>query len=79
MFGAKHDMLELPAIPKDRQKLQVLINDARRERKRKRLIYALALVCFVAGLIILALWYSGHTGAPAATATHVLYLPISIR
>ena len=83
MFTKKHAILELASIPRDRAQLQHVINEARAEQRKARMMYIAAVVAFVAALIVLFMWYRGQVSAaplPAASVLQqVLYLPIAIR
>lgn len=81
LFGG-HDILDLAEIPRDRPRLQRLINTARRARRRARLVRWAALN-IAAWSLYIALgapgFYPEPPAAAAAPATAPLYLPVVIR
>lgn len=56
MFGKRHDMLEVPQIPRDRTILQTLINTARHKRRVQRLTRFAAGNVAAWGFYVLLFW-----------------------
>lgn len=82
IFGPKHDILELPQVPRQRDVLQSLLNEARAQRRARRLKMVAALICAVAALGLLLMFAGRLTGAPvvvANTPMQTVYLPLMNR
>jgi hypothetical protein len=80
MFGAKHDVLELPSIPRERDKLRAIIGAARYQRRRSTMIRIVSTILVVVSLLMLMRLRPATTPAQAMVLsghrTNALYLPI---
>src|ERR1044071_9894487 len=79
-FGSRHDILELPQLPRDRGALQSLINESRHHRRVSRLKRWAAGNCVVWALFIILFWLPMQNGpaqpAQAALSPRMVYLSI---
>lgn len=64
LFRARHDILALPQIPRERAVLQTMLTQARRHRRISRLKRWAAYNCIVWALIILLIWMPLHSAPP---------------
>lgn len=64
MFGSKHQMLEMPAIPRDRKALQGALGEARYQRRRKTMMTWATMAIIGLALLLLA-WRFVLAGEPA--------------
>jgi hypothetical protein len=72
------DLLELPEIPRDRNKLKAVIGRARYEARRSKLIRLTAYVMI--GIVVLILLLNACFAHTPTTIPHMaVYLPIIIR
>lgn len=69
------EVLELPEIPRERNKLKAVLGTARYDARRKKIIRLTSYVIIGIGVLILLLNACSH--APAVY--HMAYLPIVIR
>lgn len=76
MFGPPYDILDLPAIPRDRGKLQHTINEARHRRRISRLMRWAALNCVVWAILILFLTPLPREVSGSIESDHRVYLPL---
>lgn len=82
LFGPRHDILELPQLPRERGVLQAVINEARHQRKKSRLVRWAAGNITVWALYILVVWTPMHRPAApvqAHTSSHRSYLPMLLQ
>jgi heme/copper-type cytochrome/quinol oxidase subunit 1 len=72
------DILELPSIPRERDKLKAIMGEARYKAKKSRFIRLLSYVIIAIGVVILSL---GSCAAPSTPheAAYLTYLPLSQR
>jgi hypothetical protein len=70
MFN-RHEILELPQVPRERPVLQNLINTARHNRRIRRLKYWAAGNLAAWGLYVLLAW---HPVTVVMATTHTIYL-----
>jgi len=80
MFGAKHDVLELPSIPRERDKLRAIIGTARYQRRKSTVIRVMCTLLVVVSLLMLMRLRPATTPAQAmvlsGNRTNALYLPV---
>lgn len=78
LWNRKHDILDLPQIPRERNALQELINSARRRRKIKRLMNWTSINLMSWAVIIVTVWMpmqrAGAAPVPVSVRT---YLPVT--
>lgn len=70
---AKHRLLELETIPRDRKLLEGKINEARYRARRSRLINWAAIICVSVGVLLILMRYW-----PTSHAAPVSHKPVSI-
>jgi hypothetical protein len=68
----KHEILELPQVPRERPVLQNLINTARHNRRVRRLKYWAAGNLMAWSIYVLLLW---HPVTVVMATAHTIYLP----
>jgi hypothetical protein len=74
MFN-RHEILELPQVPRERPILQNLINTARHNRKVRRLKYWASANLVAWSIYVLLFW---HPVTLVLATTHTIYLPAII-
>jgi predicted anti-sigma-YlaC factor YlaD len=67
MFGSKHQILEMPQIPRDRKALQGALGEARYQRRRKTMMTWATMAIIGLALLLLA-WRFVLAGEPAPAA-----------
>lgn len=67
-------IVELPEIPRDREKLRAIIGESRYRQLRSRIIRLTSYVIIGIGVLILSL--GAFSGPPAPSYTEAIYLPI---
>jgi hypothetical protein len=80
VFGPKHDIIEVPSIPRDRAKLKAIIGTARHQKRRSNLM-RLASYAMIAVALSLLMIRSLPTAArvPPHNGTYGLYFPVLIQ
>jgi hypothetical protein len=73
MFRSPHDILDLPAILRNRDKFQALIGGARHQKRKSNLTRWAAYNLFAWGCIVLLL--HGCATAPPTSQTRI-YMPV---
>jgi hypothetical protein len=82
MFGTKHQIVYLPAIPREKKALQSLIHLARHRQKRTNMVNFAAGNIVAWGFYILFVWGPArHAGAAVTVAVDqaAVYLPLVVR
>lgn len=69
-----YDILELPEIPREREKLKSIIGQARYRQRKRKIIQTISLCACMLGVVILLL--GSCSRAPAAKPHEAIYLPI---
>jgi hypothetical protein len=69
LLGPRHDVLNLPQLPRDKTTLQTIIADARAQRRKSRLMRFASCNLAAWAIFILMVWtpmHAPHASAPPA-------------
>lgn len=69
------DILELPQIPRERDKLKAIIGHARYQRRRSRMMRFASYAMIAIGFFVLLLNGCNHTSAASPLHQSAVYLP----
>lgn len=77
----QHDILELPSIPREKDKLRAVVGEARSVRKRHNLIQFASFNLIGWAVFILGswMWPSAEANSVAVSQLFTIYLPTIIR
>lgn len=64
LLRSRHDMLNLPQLPRDKTTLQTIIADARAQRRKSRLMRFASCNLAAWAVFILLVWTPAHTPQP---------------
>ncbi len=75
IFGPRHDILELPTVPREKGKLAAIIGTARHQ-KRKRTLMRGASFLMILVAVMLLMQLRGGSAAPTYPPGRTIFLPV---